>query len=99
MTRDRTVFSIECGDSRVGGNSRRRCGVHVDPRLLRQAGAARGHLAVTVGCGLAGAGLILAQAGLLSQALAGAALGTGIGALSATLAWLGLVLAGRAIAA
>jgi ATP-binding cassette, subfamily C, bacterial CydD len=73
--------------------------VHVDPRLLRQAGAARGYLAVTVGCGLAGAGLILAQAGLLAQALAGAAHGTGIAALSATLAWLGVVLAGRAVAA
>jgi len=72
--------------------------VHVDPRLLRQAGAARGYLAVTVGCGLAGAGLILLQAGLLSQALAGAAHGTGIVALSGTLIWLGVVLAGRAVA-
>ena len=72
--------------------------MHVDPRLLKQAGAARGYLAVTVGCGLAGAGLIIAQAGLLSQALAGAAHGTGIAALSGTLIWLGVVLAGRAIA-
>jgi len=72
--------------------------VHVDPRLLKQAGAARGYLAVTVGCGLAGAGLILLQAGLLSQALAGAAHGTGIVALSGTLIWLGVVLAGRAVA-
>jgi ATP-binding cassette, subfamily C, bacterial CydD len=71
----------------------------VDPRLLRQAGAARGYLAVTVGLGLAGAVLILLQAGLLSQALAGAARGTGIRALAGTLAWLGLVLAGRAAAA
>ena len=73
--------------------------MHVDPRLLRQAGAARGYLAVTVGCGLAGAGLIIVQAGLLSQALAGAAHGTGIVALSGTLIWLGVVLAGRAVAA
>ena len=72
--------------------------MHVDPRLLRQAGAARGYLAVTVGCGLAGAGLIIVQAGLLSQALAGAAHGTGIVALSGTLIWLGVVLAGRAVA-
>ena len=72
--------------------------MHVDPRLLKQAGAARGYLAVTVGCGLAGAGLILLQAGLLSQALAGAAHGTGIVALSGTLIWLGVVLAGRAVA-
>ena len=71
----------------------------VDPRLLRQAGAARGYLAVTVGLGLAGTVLILAQAGLLATALADAARGTGIGALAATLAWLGVVLAGRAAAA
>jgi ATP-binding cassette, subfamily C, bacterial CydD len=71
----------------------------VDPRLLRQAGAARGYLAVTIGLGLAGTVLILLQAGLLSQALAGAARGIGIGALSGTLAWLGVVLAGRAAAA
>jgi len=71
----------------------------VDPRLLRQAGAARGYLAVTVGLGLAGAVLILLQAGLLAQALAGAARGTGVRALAGTLAWLGVVLAGRAVAA
>jgi len=71
----------------------------VDPRLLRQAGAARGYLAVTVGLGLAGTVLILLQAGLLAAALAGAARGTGIGALAGTLAWLGVVLAGRAAAA
>jgi ATP-binding cassette, subfamily C, bacterial CydD len=71
----------------------------VDPRLLRQAGAARGYLAVTVGLGLLGTVLILLQAGLLAAALAGAARGIGIGALSGTLAWLGVVLAGRAAAA
>jgi thiol reductant ABC exporter CydD subunit len=71
----------------------------VDPRLLRQAGAARGYLATTVGLGLVGTVLILLQAGLLSQALAGAARGTGIRALAGTLAWLGVVLAGRAAAA
>jgi ATP-binding cassette, subfamily C, bacterial CydD len=66
---------------------------------LRQAGTARGYLAVTIGLGLAGTVLILLQAGLLSQALAGAARGTGIRALAWTLAWLGVVLAGRAAAA
>jgi ATP-binding cassette, subfamily C, bacterial CydD len=71
----------------------------VDPRLLRQAGAARGYLAVTVGLGTAGTVLILLQAGLLATALAGAAHGIGIGALAGTLAWLGVVLAGRAAAA
>ncbi|HLN68629.1 MAG TPA: thiol reductant ABC exporter subunit CydD [Streptosporangiaceae bacterium] len=71
----------------------------VDPRLLRQGRAARGYLAVTVGLGLTGTVLILLQAGLLATALAGAARGIGIGALAGTLAWLGVVLAGRAAAA
>jgi ATP-binding cassette, subfamily C, bacterial CydD len=71
----------------------------VDPRLLRQAGAARGYLAVTVGLGAAGTVLILLQAGLLATALADAAHGIGIAALAGTLAWLGVVLAGRAAAA
>ena len=71
----------------------------VDPRLLRQAGTARGYLAVTIALGLAGTVLVLLQAGLLSQALAGAARGTGIRALGWTLAWLAVVLAGRAAAA
>lgn len=71
----------------------------LDPRLLRQAGSARGYLAVTVALGLAGAVLILFQADLLSRALAGAARGTGIAALSGVLAWLGVVVAGRAVSA
>jgi thiol reductant ABC exporter CydD subunit len=54
---------------------------------------------VTVGLGAAGTALILLQAGLLATALAGAARGIGIGALAGTLAWLGVVLAGRAAAA
>jgi len=48
---------------------------------------------------LAGTVLILLQAGLLAAALADAARGIGIGALAGTLAWLGVVLAGRAAAA
>ena len=71
----------------------------VDPRLFRQAGAARGYLAVTVALGAAGTVLILLQAGLLATALADAAHGIGIAALAGTLAWLGVVLAGRAAAA
>jgi ATP-binding cassette, subfamily C, bacterial CydD len=71
----------------------------VDRRLLREAGAARGYLAVAAGLGLAGAALILLQADLLSRALAGAARGTGAGALAAVLAWLAVVLAGRAVTA
>ena len=78
---------------------RRRAVGPVDRRLLRQAGAARGYLAVAAGLGLAGALLILLQADLLSLALAGAARGTGAGALAAVLAWLAVVLAGRAVTA
>jgi len=77
----------------------RRAAGPVDRRLLREAGAARGYLAVAAGLGLAGAALILLQAGLLSRALAGAARGTGAGALAAVLAWLAVVLAGRAVTA
>jgi len=68
-------------------------------RLLRQAGAARGYLAVTIGLGLAGTALILLQAGLLARLLAGAARGTPLAALAGALAWLGVVVAGRAVAA
>jgi ATP-binding cassette, subfamily C, bacterial CydD len=71
----------------------------VDPRLLRQAGAARAYLAVTVALGLAGAVLIVLQAGLLARLLAGAGRGTGVAALAGTLGWLAVVLAGRALAA
>jgi hypothetical protein len=39
----------------------------LNPRLLQQAGSARGYLAVTVALGLAGAVLILVQADLLSR--------------------------------
>ncbi len=77
----------------------RGAGGPIDRRLLRQAGAARGHLAVAAGLGLAGAALILVQADLLSRALAGAARGTGVSALAVVLAWLAVVLAGRAVAA
>ena len=77
----------------------RRAAGPVDRRLLREAGAARGYLAVAAGLGLAGALLILLQADLLSRALAEAARGTGAGALAAVLAWLAVVLAGRAVAA
>ncbi len=67
----------------------------VDRRLLQYAGAARAHLVLTVVLGLAGAGLILAQAGLLARALAGAAPGDVMAALSGTLAALLIVVAAR----
>ena len=69
-----------------------------DRRLLRYASAARGYLLLTVGLGLAGTALILAQAGLLAHALATAAAGHGRAALSGTLAVLLVVLAARAAA-
>ncbi|MGA3153145.1 MAG: thiol reductant ABC exporter subunit CydD [Streptosporangiaceae bacterium] len=68
----------------------------VDPRLLRYAGAARAHLAVAITLGLIGTGLILAQAGLLARALAGAARGDATAVLSGTLAALLIVVAARA---
>ena len=68
----------------------------VDPRLLRHAAAARAYLVVTVALGLAGTGLILAQAGLLARALAGAARGDAAAALAATLTALLVVVAARA---
>ncbi|HEX3714140.1 MAG TPA: thiol reductant ABC exporter subunit CydD [Trebonia sp.] len=71
----------------------------VDPRLFRQAGPARAYLITSIALGLAGAVLILLQADMLSRLLAGAARGTGVAALAATLGWLGAVLAGRAMAA
>jgi ATP-binding cassette subfamily C protein CydD len=70
----------------------------VDPRLLRHASAARGYLVLTIGLGLVMTALILAQAGLLAHALAGAARGTGLAALSGTLLAL-LVVAGARAAA
>jgi ATP-binding cassette, subfamily C, bacterial CydD len=71
----------------------------VDPRLFRQTGPARAYLTVSIALGLAGAVLILLQADMLSRLLAGAARGTGVAALAGTLGWLGVVLAGRAMAA
>jgi len=70
-----------------------------DPRLLENARGARCCLAVTVGLGLATTALVLAQAGLLAHVLAGAARGTGAGALAGTLIALLCVLLGRAAAA
>ena len=70
----------------------------VDPRLLRYARAAQGYLAVAVGPGLAGAALILAQAGLLAHALAAAARGSGTDALGGTLLALLAVVPARAAA-
>ena len=77
----------------VSGGARRGA---VDRRLVRYAGAARAHLVVTLVLGLAGTGLILAQAGLLARALAVAARGDVAAALSGTLVALLVVVAARA---
>ena len=74
----------------------RRSTALIDPRLLRHAAAARAYLVVTVVLGLAGTGLILAQAGLLARALAGAARGDAAAALAGTLTVLLVVVAARA---
>jgi ATP-binding cassette subfamily C protein CydD len=68
----------------------------VDRRLLGYTSGARGYLIVTVVFGLAGTGLILAQAGLLAHALAAAARGVVAAALAGTLAVLLAVVAARA---
>jgi ATP-binding cassette, subfamily C, bacterial CydD len=71
----------------------------VDARLLRHTRVGRPGLVAVVVLQLLGAGLILAQAGLLAHALAGAARGTGTAALAgALLALLGVV-AGRSLTA
>jgi ATP-binding cassette subfamily C protein CydD len=71
-------------------------GAAVDRRLRHYAGAARAHLVVTIVLGLAGTGLILAQAGLLARVLAAAARGDVAAELPATLAALLVVVAARA---
>jgi ATP-binding cassette, subfamily C, bacterial CydD len=86
-----------------GGRARRQRGTAAraaGSRLLRYAwAAAPGYLAATVGLGLAGTALILAQAGLLAHALATAAQGSGTAAaLGGTLlALLAVVMARAAV--
>ena len=86
-----------------GGAARAQRGTTVraaGSRLLRYAwAAAPGYLATTVGLGLAGTALILAQAGLLAHALAAAARGSGpAAALRSTLLALLAVVVARAAA-
>jgi ATP-binding cassette subfamily C protein CydCD len=69
----------------------------IDPRLLRYARATRFFLAASVALGLAGAGLVIAQAMLIAEIVVGAfQRDEGTGALTAPLIWLALVAAGRA---
>ncbi|WP_039938379.1 ABC transporter transmembrane domain-containing protein, partial [Streptomyces himastatinicus] len=69
----------------------------IDPRLLRYARATRFFLAASVALGLAGAGLVIAQAMLIAEIVVGAfQRSQGVGALTAPLIWLALVAGGRA---
>ena len=69
----------------------------IDPRLLRQVRAARWYVALTVGLGVAAAGLIVAQALLIAALLAPVVGGDGVGPTAAwSFAALVLVVAGRA---
>ena len=69
----------------------------LDPRLLRQVRAARWYVALTVGLGLASAGLIVAQALLIAALLAPVVRGDGLGPTATwSFAALTLVVAGRA---
>ncbi len=84
----------------VPARDRQRAGMRAfDPRLPRYARAATGCLLLTIVLGLAATALVLAQAALLAHALAAAARGTGLSALTGTLLALPLVLAGRAAVA
>ncbi|UWE13499.1 thiol reductant ABC exporter subunit CydD [Actinacidiphila bryophytorum] len=72
----------------------------VDPRLLRYARTTRVFLAGTVGLGLVGAGLIVAQATLIADLVVGGFQhGEGTGALRGDLLWLAAVSVGRALVA
>ncbi|WP_432038271.1 thiol reductant ABC exporter subunit CydD [Streptomyces cucumeris] len=69
----------------------------IDPRLLRYARATRFFLAASVALGLAGAGLVIAQAMLIAEVVVGAfQRGAGVDALTRPLILLAVVAAGRA---
>ncbi|WPB92156.1 thiol reductant ABC exporter subunit CydD [Streptomyces malaysiensis] len=70
----------------------------IDPRLLRYARATRFFLAASVALGLAGAGLVIAQAMLIAEIVVGAFQhGDGVRALTLPLGLLALVAVGRAV--
>ncbi len=70
----------------------------IDPRLLRYARATRFFLAASVALGLAGAGLVIAQAMLIAEIVVGAfQRGDGVTALTPPLGLLALVAVGRAV--
>ncbi|MET7933579.1 thiol reductant ABC exporter subunit CydD [Streptomyces sp. NPDC005322] len=70
----------------------------IDPRLLRHARATRFFLVASVALGLAGAGLVIAQAMVIAEVVVGAFQRVdGVGALTLPLALLALIAAGRAV--
>ncbi|GAA0647553.1 hypothetical protein GCM10009548_11150 [Streptomyces malaysiensis subsp. malaysiensis] len=70
----------------------------IDPRLLRYARATRFFLTASVALGLAGAGLVIAQAMLIAEIVVGAFQhGDGVRALTLPLGLLALVAVGRAV--
>lgn len=72
----------------------------IDPRLLRYARATRGFLVAVVVLGLAGAGLVVAQAMIIAEVVVGAFEdGLGVSALRTPLLLLGAVAVGRALVA
>ncbi|MEJ2866130.1 thiol reductant ABC exporter subunit CydD [Actinomycetospora sp. OC33-EN08] len=72
----------------------------LDPRLLRHVAAARRHVVLCAGVGIATAGLVVAQADLIACAVTRGFLGgAGLAALGGTLAALLAVVAGRALLA
>lgn len=71
----------------------------LDPRLLRYARATATHLGVLVALGTATAALVIAQAWLLSGAIARGFAGSGLGALRDTVLLLAAVIAGRVLVA
>ncbi|PVU84256.1 thiol reductant ABC exporter subunit CydD [Cellulomonas sp. WB94] len=69
----------------------------LDPRLLRYARSARSYLALTVGLGVVGAGLVVAQALLLAHALASVVHdGADLSDVMGLVAWLAVVVVTRA---
>lgn len=72
----------------------------LDPRLLRHAGTARGHIVACIAIGTAKAGLIIAQASLLADMISRAFLHhAGLGELRIPLVLLGCTTVGRAFLA
>ncbi|HEX2808127.1 MAG TPA: ABC transporter transmembrane domain-containing protein, partial [Kineosporiaceae bacterium] len=70
----------------------------LDPRLLREARAARSYVVLTAALGLVTAALVVVQALLLARVIAGAAMdGEGMATLTAPLLALVAVVAGRAV--